>query len=133
LNASLLSADIKCHIYACEQNLLFASISKEFLSFTQSHHQQHQVEIIEKHSNSLKLKDDFKSMPVDLIITEIFDDGLLGERSLDTFYNAIVVNHLQEEERCLIIPKNAKIFICPFESKEIRQSTFYERKFKKEK
>jgi len=46
-----------------------------------------------------------------LIVTEIFDDGLLGENALDTFYNALVVNNLMDKSNIITIPKSAQIYL----------------------
>ena len=54
---------------------------------------------------------DFKQSFIDFIVTEIFDDGLLGENCLDSFYHAIIVNKLVNPNRPLkTIPKSAQIF-----------------------
>lgn len=109
-------------IFACESNEFFYEISSRFLK-TVDH--RGIINVINKHSNDLKIED-LGNSSIDLIITEIFDDCLLGENCLDTFYHALSVNGLvnkNSDSECQIIPKSAKIYLAAIESKDIRNSS----------
>ena len=98
----------KLEIYACESNEFFYEIAKKFIK---SINKSNIVKVINKHSNNLNRAIDFKQSYVDFIVTEIFDDGLLGENCLDSFYHAIVVNRLVNPETTVkTIPKSAQIY-----------------------
>ena len=103
LSEKVNSSQIK--IVACEANPIFYEISNQFIK---SIDKSNVIQVINKHSNDLRKK-------TDLIITEIFDDGLLGENCLDTFYNALVVNKLvdgsKHREQASTIPKSAQMYI----------------------
>lgn len=102
------SESAQLEVYACESNDLFCEIAKKFIK---SINKSNIIKLINKHSNDLKRLIDFKQSYIDFIVTEIFDDGLLGENCLDSFYNAIVVNKLVNPERSVkTIPKSAQIY-----------------------
>jgi predicted RNA methylase len=108
LSAQCLSQKVKTNqikIVACEANPIFCEISNQFIK---SIDKSNVIEVINKHSNDLRKK-------TDLVITEIFDDGLLGENCLDTFYNALVVNKLVDDSKhrtqASTIPKSAQMYI----------------------
>ena len=84
-------------IYACERSEFFFRIAGEFLSSmnfldmprTASDDAATSfVKLINKESSEMSSSD---LGQVDLIVTEIFDDGLLGEHCMPTLYDALVV------------------------------------------
>lgn len=83
-----------------------------------------QIKVINKNSNELDLDDDLDRTRVDLIVTEIFDDGLLGEGCLNTLYNALYVNKLVRTSSALLT-QSARVFICAVESARLRRSSRY--------
>lgn len=123
-------------IYACEKNEIFHEIAKKCL-FKQNEGSnliENSLKLINKHSNDLNVDVDFDSSQVNIIITEIFDDCLLGECCLNTFYEAIYKNKLikkflDNETRFLIVPKYARLYICAIESNEIRKQNYYSYKY----
>jgi len=113
------------HILACDMNQIMNEISQAFLgSFNLSK----SIKILSKHSDDLS-KHDFSNKSAQLVITEIFDDGLLGEGCLDTFYNALVVNKLIDTQTS-VIPHSARIYVCGIESEHLRKMTSYNEVFK---
>lgn len=83
------------------------------------------MKILNKHSNDLDPIEDFDGAKIDLIVSEIFDDGLLGEGCLDTFYNALFVNKLIRYDPTQlaysrVIAQSAKVFICAVQSAKLR-------------
>lgn len=97
--------------------------------------------MINKNSIELDLEKDLDGGRVDLIVTEIFDDGLLGEGCLHTLYNALYVqklvrssvsnwgiqatnaNHALLQSASALITQSARIFICAVESPRLRRSS----------
>lgn len=111
-------------IFACELNEFFYEISSRFLREVD---QKKFTDVMNKHSNDLRIED-LGNSPIDLIITEIFDDCLLGENCLDTFYHAWNVNRLVNTNdigHSQIIPKSAKVYLAAIESSEIRKSNMF--------
>jgi predicted RNA methylase len=116
-------------LFACEQSELFFKLSEKFLgSFNMNRH----LKIFNKHSNDLKKNEDLPV--VDMIVTEIFDDGLLGEGCLDTFYNLLFEKSILSVDRTLgvsrIVPQSAKIYIAAVECEFLRKSNYYHGKFR---
>lgn len=64
-------------------------------------------------------------------MTEIFDDGLLGEGCLHTIYNALYGNILVRSSSNVssLVTQSARIFICAVESARLRRSSRYSAKF----
>ena len=123
LTVQCLQTPNKPFVYACEQNQIFHQITEKLLKFDSK-----QLKLINKHSNDLSIQEDLNNAQVDLIVTEIFDDGLLGEKCLDTFYQALYVNKIIKEDsnrHFNIIPKYARLYICAIESERIRKSNFF--------
>ena len=123
----------KIKVYPCEQNDLFFKILCDFLASLKLNGY---FKALNKHSNSISIQGDLENKPVDLIVTEIFDDGLLGEDCLNTLYNALVVNKLLGDEAklkniktCKIVPQSARVFICAIECEHIRRSTKFTKDF----
>ena len=88
------------------------------------------IKCLNKHSNDLKMNEDLPQ--VDLIVTEIFDDGLLGEGCLNTFYNILCVQNLLNCEKRLtsrIIPQSASIYLVPIECAYLRSSNYFQKEF----
>lgn len=86
------------------------------------------VKVINKNSNDLDLKEDLDGAKIDLIVTEIFDDGLLGEGCLYTIYNVLYKQKFLRPEISQLsglITQSARIFICGVESKRLRKSSRY--------
>lgn len=98
----------KIKIYACEENEFFYNISNKFIS---KYDKSNIIHLLNEHSNNLTKSKSFNNESINLIVTEIFDDGLLGENALDTFYNALVVNNLMDKSNLITIPKSAKIYL----------------------
>ena len=112
----------RLRVFSCEMNSFFYSISSQFLG---SLNLGDSSMVLNKHSNDLSRKDDFANKSIQLIITEIFDDGLLGEGCLDTFYNALVENDLMANRPIQVIPRAAKIYLCAIECDHLRESNRY--------
>ena len=78
----------------------------------------------------LDLEKDLDGTRMDLIVTEIFDDGLLGEGCLHTLYNALYVQKLvrsaaAQPASSSLIAQSARVFICAIESPRLRRSSSY--------
>jgi predicted RNA methylase len=73
------------------------------------------VEVVHGHSSSLDIAE-----PVDLIITELVDSGLLGEKIIPVLLGA---RRLLKKPTGKIIPSHAKVHICLIESSAIRART----------
>ena len=114
-------------VYACEQNEIFFQIAERFLKANQLNSSN--PILINKHSKDLSIQNDFNGRQVDVIVTEIFDDGLLGEDCLETFYDALfktkIIKPSSTHQRFNIIPKYACIHICAIESKTIRNMSYF--------
>lgn len=108
------------NIKACELNEFFFEISQKFLSTLNTDH----IKILNKHSNDLSKKDDLGDQMIDLIVTEIFDDCLLGENCLDTFYHAVSCNKLLKTggQVSRVIPQSAKIYLAAIECDYLKKS-----------
>ena len=115
----------KIHILCCDMNEIMNEISRKFL---ESFNLPKSVKILNKHSNDLDIAEDFDNQPIQLVITEIFDDGLLGEGCLDTFYNALVVNKLINRKTS-VVPISATIYLCGLESEYLRKMTKFSEVF----
>lgn len=109
----------KPQVYACEMNSFFQDISEQLLISEKSC-----FKLLRNHSNEIS-EEDLSLSKVDFIITEIFDDGLLGEHSLQTLYDFVVVKDFitKKENIFDIIPKYAKIIIFGIECESIRSSS----------
>ena len=126
LSAQCLNQSKQMRLFACETNQFFYEISTKYLTTLAA-----DAKVLNKHSNELSTKHDFDSQQIDLIVTEIFDDCLLGEHCLDTFYNALVVNRLlRMDDTCRIIPKRAKVFLGVIEAPRLRQSNYFNKEYK---
>jgi hypothetical protein len=117
-------------LFACEQSELFFKISETFLSsFNMNRH----LKIFNKHSSDLKKNEDLPAT-IDMIVTEIFDDGLLGEGCLYTFYNLLFEKNILITDRSLgvsrIVPQSAKIYIAAVECEFLRKSNFFCEEFR---
>ncbi|CAF0874126.1 unnamed protein product [Brachionus calyciflorus] len=121
------------NIFACEENEIFFQISNKFLNKLSQNLDKYKinVKILKKHSNDLVALEDLNGCKIDFIITEIFDDGLLGEGCLSSFYNALCVNKLLAETEMFgfsspsynkIIPQSSKIYLCAIQSEYLRLS-----------
>jgi predicted RNA methylase len=115
------------NVYACEKNEIFYQIAEKFLKANQLNSSN--PILINKHSYDLSIQNDFNGRQIDVIVAEIFDDGLLGENCLETFYDALYKNKIikpsSNNQRFNIIPKYACIHICAIESKAIRNMSFF--------
>ena len=111
-------------VYACETNEVFYQIAEKFLKVDHF-----DPILINKHSNNLSIQNDLNGKQVDVIVTEIFDDGLLGEKCLETFYEALYKNKIIKEspidQRFSIIPKYARVHICAIECEAIRNTSYF--------
>lgn len=105
-------------LVACEQNEVLYGICDRFLS---SFNMNHSVKVIKKHSNDLIHEEDLQSTGIDIIFTEIFDDGLLGEGCLDTFYNLFVERKLTAK----LIPESARVYVAGVESEFLRSGNYF--------
>lgn len=135
-------------IYACEENEFFYEISRKFLKSIDPESSETKrisnlwnfiitnlkrpfldhLKVINKNSNDLDLKEDLDGAKMDLIVTEIFDDGLLGEGCLYTIYNVLYKQKFLRPEISQLsglITQSARIFICGVESKRLRKSSRY--------
>ncbi len=110
-------------IYACELNDFFFEISQRFLSTLNTK----QIKIINKHSKDLSKKDDLGDQMIDLIVTEIFDDCLLGENCLETMYHAICCTKLLKSSGKVsrVIPQSAKVYLSAIECDYLKKSNSF--------
>ena len=112
-------------LLCCDMNEIMNEISDKFLEpFNVSK----SIKIVNKHSNDLNIVDDFDNQPIQIVVTEIFDDGLLGEGCLDTFYNALVVNKLINRQTS-VVPHSASLYLCGIESEYLRKMTTFSEVF----
>lgn len=72
------------HVYACELNPVLAATAREIIDRNGF---DNKITVIEKHSSQIVIGED---MPVraDVMVTEIFDNGLVGEGALPTIAHA---------------------------------------------
>ena len=72
------------HVYACEINPVLASAARDVIDrngFSDK------ITLIEKHSSQIKIGEDMPEQ-ADVMVTEIFDNGLVGEGALPTISHA---------------------------------------------
>lgn len=72
------------HVYACELNPVLASAARDIIDrngFSDK------ITLIEKHSSQIKIGEDMPAK-ADVMVTEIFDNGLVGEGALPTIGHA---------------------------------------------
>jgi type II protein arginine methyltransferase len=117
-------------LYACEQSELLYQVCNKYLS---SFNMYKYLKVLNKHSSDLKKNEDILT-PIDLIVTEIFDDGLLGEGCLKTFYDLFYEQKLlnvndNSQKKSKIIPQSACVYLAPIESEFLRKSNYFEEKF----
>ena len=106
-------------LFACEQSELFYKIGQKFLgSFSLSRC----LKLFHKHSNDLRRNEEIP--PVDLLVTEIFDDGLLGEGCLNTLYSLLYEKALLSNSAKLI-PQSARIYLAAIECDLLRNSNHF--------
>jgi predicted RNA methylase len=124
-------ADI-LQVYSFEKNPFLYEIAKRFLG---EFNLKDSVKIINKHTNDIVLSEDLENSEIDLVITEIFDDGLLGEGSLSTFFNLLHVKSLFKNESLptrqlkeKLIPQYGRLFICAIESSQLRKASVFNKK-----
>jgi predicted RNA methylase len=117
-------------LFACEQSELFYKVSEKFLG---SFNMNRLLKLFNKHSSDLKKNED---LPViDLIVTEIFDDGLLGEGCLNTFHNLLFEKSVLNSDRLSlglsrIIPQSARIYIAAIECEFLHTSNHFRHSFR---
>lgn len=102
------------HVFAIESNANLAKCMKKIIA---KNNLNKKITIINKNSHLIKLRTDI-SHKADLIITEIFDCGLIGEGCLKTLSHARK-NLLKPGG--LILPKKAKILATAIELPKIRK------------
>lgn len=119
------------NLYVCEQNEIFFKISEIFLKSISKNLNKISIKFIKKHSNDIKIADDLNGNKIDFIITEIFDDGLLGEGCISSFYHALCLNKLIDEFQASsfsslhhfkIVPCSSKVYISAIQSDYLRLS-----------
>ncbi len=104
------------HVFACEENPLLAEKAVEIV---RRNGLGDRITVIPKNSVDLKVGVDLPRR-MDLLVTETFDAGLLGEGALPVIDHAR--RHLLVEDPS-IIPRGATVFAALVESEELRAMT----------
>lgn len=99
-------------VIACESVGVLADIAK---TITHNNGFSDQIAILHKRSQDLDIVEDI-GKPVDILIAEIVDTGLLGENILTTIRDA---RRRVCKNGATIIPCGASVYACPIESKEL--------------
>ncbi|KAG1700045.1 Protein arginine N-methyltransferase 9 [Nymphon striatum] len=99
-------------VYACEMSKFMCKISKKIMK---SHSYNKKILVVRKHSSSIKVQSDSR---VDMIVTETFDAGLLGEGVLSSLQHAR--KHLLKEFG-RILPQKAVVWCSLVQCKRLRK------------
>lgn len=91
------------HVYACEAEEFMAELAREIVELNGY---QDKITIIGKHSSMLVIGEDMPGK-ADVLISEVFDRGLVGEGVLPTFQHAWM-ELLKEDAR--VIPEGAVLY-----------------------
>lgn len=86
------------HVYACELNPVLAGAAREIID---RNGLDDKITLINKHSSQIKMGEDMPEK-ADVLITEIFDNGLVGEGALPTIAHAW---HALLKPKAQIIPE----------------------------
>ena len=126
------SAKIYLQVIACEASAPMAEIARIIVSKNKELNlnkcnksevddtvKYKEINLIEKLSTHIS-KNEIKKGSIDILVTETFDAGLLGEHVLETLDHAFK-NFLSE--KCTIIPCRASVYIVPIECQAIYQKT----------
>ena len=97
------------HVYACEVNPVLASAARDII---ERNGFSDKITLIEKHSSQIKIGEDMPEQ-ADVLVTEIFDNGLVGEGALPTIGHARQIL-LKPEARA--IPQGATLKACAIHS-----------------
>lgn len=106
-------------VYSCETSNVMCDIQQKILAANSGN----AVNLITKMSSDLKVGQDI-SERVSLIVTEIFDCGLLGEGVIPTIINAW--EDLLVPDTGKVIPQSAVVYGVCIECEELRKHSFYE-------
>lgn len=101
------------HVYACEENPLIARIASEIITCNGF---QDRVTVIAKHSSALTIGGDLPGK-ADILITEIFDNALIGEGALPTIGHAW---RALLKDDATVIPDHATLFGALTASRHLR-------------
>jgi SAM-dependent methyltransferase len=100
------------HVTTCEVNPLLAELSRQVIA---EHGMSEQITVVAKRSTDLVIGDDLAA-PVDMLISEIVDCGLIGEGLLPTVSHAR--EHLLAPDGAML-PVRARLIGCIVESTAI--------------
>eukprot|EP00730_Choanoeca_flexa_P012556 TRINITY_DN4388_c0_g1_i1.p1 TRINITY_DN4388_c0_g1~~TRINITY_DN4388_c0_g1_i1.p1 ORF type:complete len:723 (+),score=146.20 TRINITY_DN4388_c0_g1_i1:36-2204(+) len=108
------------HVWACESNALLADIAQECLATNGC---ADKVTIVHEYSTNLALGQDLAGVCLppqgfDIIVTELVDAGLLGERCVPVLHHART--HLASKH-CIIIPEHASIWLTLVSGADLRK------------
>lgn len=104
------------HVFACEVNGVLCDVAKEVL---ERNGVADRVTVINKSSGSLEAGVDLPAGGVDVIVTELVDSGLLGERIIPVLVDARARGLLAEGGR--VVPEGACVYAAVLESETIRR------------
>ncbi|CAN0238962.1 unnamed protein product, partial [Pylaiella littoralis] len=104
------------HVYACEVNGVLCDIAREVM---ERNGVADRVTVIHKSSGALKPGLDLPERGVDVIVTELVDSGLLGERIMPVLTDAMA-RGLLAEGGC-VIPEGACVYAAVLESEAVRR------------
>jgi len=98
------------HVYACESNPLLCDLATQIIA---KNGYTDKITLIGKHSTAMVIGQDM-SQKADVLVTEIFDNGLIGEGILPTLHHART-ELLKDDAR--LIPQSAslhgQLMACP--------------------
>eukprot|EP00752_Nemacystus_decipiens_P012097 g10724.t1 len=104
------------HVYACEVNAVLCDIAREVL---ERNGVADRVTVIHKSSGALKPGIDLPERGVDVVVTELVDSGLLGERIVPVLTDARARGLVAKGGR--VIPEGACVYAAVVESKDVRR------------
>ncbi|CAM9571626.1 unnamed protein product [Scytosiphon promiscuus] len=105
------------HVYACEVNGVLCDIAREVLESRNG--VADRVTIIHKSSGALQPGVDVPEGGVDVIVTELVDSGLLGEKIIPVLTDARARGLLAHGGR--VVPEGARVYAAVIESDAVRR------------
>lgn len=106
-------------VYACEMSKTMFEVATDIVT---ANGMSTNIHMIHKNSKDLTIPEDIPNR-VSLVVTEIFDAGLIGEQTLSTIHHAWkhLLQNCETDVKPRLLPSGATVFVCAVESESIRK------------